>query len=178
VINDGLLDNINESQIYFLCLKKLWPTQVTPISKVQCLKVQAQWKKKGKEELHSFCQNTKRDRGESFIERYYRNGSSLWFRKIKMKRHVFVAMNRMRAGYSSLKASLRRFNIVSMAECECGDGLQMEEHIFWDCKLYKDQRAAMMDILSENNKKVSYRALKARGKKICTRRLLLHKQYS
>jgi hypothetical protein len=23
-----------------------------------------QWKKKGKEELHSFCQNTKRDRGE------------------------------------------------------------------------------------------------------------------
>jgi hypothetical protein len=34
-----------------------------------------QWKKKGKEELHSFCQNTKWDRGENYFERYYRNGS-------------------------------------------------------------------------------------------------------
>jgi hypothetical protein len=33
-----------------------------------------------------------------------------------------------------------------------GDGLQTEDHIFWDCKLYEDQRAAMMDILSENRK--------------------------
>jgi hypothetical protein len=41
-----------------------------------------------------------------------------------------------------------------MAECECGDGPQTEEHIFWDCKLYEDQRATMMDILSENSKKV------------------------
>jgi hypothetical protein len=83
----------------------------------------------------------------------------------------------MRAGHTSLKASLNRFNIVSMAEC--GYGLQTEEHIFWDYKLYEEQRATMMAILSENRKKeyrVSYRALKARGKKICARRLLLHKQ--
>jgi hypothetical protein len=30
----------------------------------------------------------------------------------------------------------------------------MEEHIFWDCKLYEDQRTTMMAILSENRKKV------------------------
>jgi hypothetical protein len=59
----------------------------------------------------------------------------------------------MRAGHTSLKASLNRFNIVSRAECECGDGLQTEEYIFWDCKRYEDQRATMMDILSENSKK-------------------------
>jgi hypothetical protein len=35
----------------------------------------------------------------------------------------------------------------------CGDGLQMEEHIFRDCKLYVDQRATMMNILSEKSKK-------------------------
>jgi hypothetical protein len=29
----------------------------------------------------------------------------------------------------------------------------MEEHIFWDCKLYEEQRATMMDIQSENRKK-------------------------
>jgi hypothetical protein len=34
----------------------------------------------------------------------------------------------------------------------CGDGLQTEKHIFWDCKLYEDKRATMMDILSENSK--------------------------
>jgi hypothetical protein len=46
----------------------------------------------------------------------------------------------MIAGHSSLKASLSRFNIASMTECECGDRLQMEKHVFWDCKLYEDQR--------------------------------------
>jgi hypothetical protein len=42
---------------------------------------------------------------------------------------------------------------VSGAKCECGDGLQTEEYIFWDCKLYEDQWATMMDILSENSQK-------------------------
>jgi hypothetical protein len=41
-----------------------------------------QWKEKGKEELHNFCQNNKRDRGERYFERYYRNGLSSWFYKI------------------------------------------------------------------------------------------------
>jgi hypothetical protein len=59
----------------------------------------------------------------------------------------------MRAGHASLKASLNRFNIVYRAECECGDGLQTEERIFWDCKLYEDRRATMMGILFENSKK-------------------------
>jgi hypothetical protein len=59
----------------------------------------------------------------------------------------------MQAGHTSLKGSLNRFNLVPKAECECGDGLQTEEHIFWDCKLYEEQRATMRDILSENNKK-------------------------
>jgi hypothetical protein len=56
---------------------------------------------------------------------------------------------RMRAGHTSLKANLNRFNSLSMAECECGDGLQTEDHIFWGCKLYEEQRATMMDILSD-----------------------------
>jgi hypothetical protein len=56
-----------------------------------------------------------------------------------MNRPAFVSINRMRAGHINLKASLNRFNIVSTAECECGDGLQTEEHMFWDCKLYEDQ---------------------------------------
>jgi hypothetical protein len=68
-----------------------------------------------KEELPNFCQNTERDRGESYFERYYRSGSSSWVRQIKMNRRVFVSINRMRAGHSSLKASLSRFNIVSTA---------------------------------------------------------------
>jgi hypothetical protein len=59
----------------------------------------------------------------------------------------------MRAGHTSLKASLNRFNIVSTAECQCGDGLQTEDHIFWDYKLYEEQRATMVAILSENRKK-------------------------
>jgi hypothetical protein len=80
-----------------------------------------------------------------------------------------MSINRMRVGHTSLKASLNRFNSVSTAECECGDGLQTEDHIFWDCKLYEEQRATMVAILSENRKKripkVSYRALKVGGNK-------------
>jgi hypothetical protein len=37
-------------------------------------------------------------------------------------------------------------------ECECGDGLQTEEHIFWDCKLYEAQMVTMLDILPKNRK--------------------------
>jgi hypothetical protein len=74
--------------------------------------LEAKWEKKGKEELHSFCQNTKRDREENYFERYYRNGSSQWFREIKMNRRAFLLINRMRAGHTSLKASLNRFNSV------------------------------------------------------------------
>jgi hypothetical protein len=86
--------------------------------------LKTQWKKKGKKELHSFYQNTKRDRRESYFGKYYRNGLSPWFREIKMNCHAFVSINCLRAGHTSLKASQNRFNIVSTAECECGDGLQ------------------------------------------------------
>jgi hypothetical protein len=57
------------------------------------------------------------------------------------------------SGPLSLKASLNRFNIVPTADCECGDGLQTEEHIFWDFKLTRPKGGTMMDILSENSKK-------------------------
>jgi hypothetical protein len=45
--------------------------------------LKAQCIKKGKEELHNFCENTKRNRGESYFERLCRNGSSPWFREKK-----------------------------------------------------------------------------------------------
>jgi hypothetical protein len=50
-------------------------------------------------------------------------------------------------------AAYRAENRISDFECECGDGLQTEEHIFWDCELYEEQRATMMDILSENRER-------------------------
>jgi hypothetical protein len=125
--------------------------------------LKAEWKKKGKDELHSFCANTNTG------QRTVLHGSSPWFSEIKMNCQAFVSINCMTAGHTSLKASLNRFNIVFTAECECGDGLQMEEHIFWDCKLYKEQWATIIDILSENKKKEYPKSvtelLRARGKK-------------
>jgi hypothetical protein len=41
---------------------------------------------------------------------------------------------------------------MSTAECECGDGLQAEGYISV-CKLYEDQRATMVAILSASRKK-------------------------
>jgi hypothetical protein len=58
--------------------------------------------------------------------------------------------------------------------------LETEKHIFWDHKLYEDQRATMMDILSQNSKqeypKSVTELLGLDGKKMSARRLLLHKQ--
>jgi hypothetical protein len=56
-------------------------------------------------------------------------------------------------------------------KCEYADGLQAEEHIFWDCKRYKEQRTKKRgDILSENNKKEYTESvtqlLRLEGKKI------------
>jgi protein associated with RNAse G/E len=77
---------------------------------------------------------------------------------------------------------LTYIHIVSTAECECGDGLQTEEYIFWDFKLYEDQRATMIDISSENSKKEYPKSvtelLRLEEKRICSRRLLLQKQNS
>jgi hypothetical protein len=117
--------------------------------------LKSQWKKNDKEELHGFCQNIKPDRGERYFEWYYRNGWSPWFCEIKMYRRAFLSINCMRAGHTNLKARLQRFNLVSTAECECGDRLQTEEHIFWDSKRYEEQRATMRDVLPENSRKVS-----------------------
>jgi GH18 family chitinase len=100
---------------------------------------------------------------------------------IKMNCHAFVSIDHMRAGHSSLKASLSTFNIVSTAECKCGDGLQTEEHVFCDCKLCKDQKATMMDSLSENSKKEypkSVTELLWPEKKRFVQRVLLHEQNS
>jgi hypothetical protein len=103
--------------------------------------------------------------------------------RLKMYRRAFVSINRMRAGHSSLKGSLSRFDTVSTAECECGDGLQTEEHtrMFWDCKLYEDQRAIMMVILSENSNKEYPKSarelLRLEGKRFM-QGVLLHEQNS
>jgi hypothetical protein len=141
-------------------MRELTQRQSNQSKKAEIVNYYYQWeilkpnaKRKAKEELHSFCENTKQGRVQNYFERYYRNRSSLWFREIKMNRRAFVSINRMRAGHSSPKASLSKFNIVSSAECECGDRLQTEERLFWDCKLYEYQMATMIDILSENSKK-------------------------
>jgi hypothetical protein len=85
---------------------------------------------------------------------------------IKMNRLAFMSVNRMRAGYTSLKANLIWFNILSTAECEC-DVLQTEEHIFWDCKRGEDQRGQWWTLCLRTAKKNTLNSvIKARGKKI------------
>jgi hypothetical protein len=51
----------------------------------------------------------------------------------------------------NLLAKRNHFSLTK--SLELGDGLQTNERIFWDCKLYDDERATMMDILSEDSKK-------------------------
>jgi hypothetical protein len=65
------------------------------------------------------------------------------------------------------KASISRFNLVSTAEFECGAGLQTEEYIFCDCKLYEDQSTTVMDILPENSKMNTQSKLLRLEKNLC-----------
>jgi hypothetical protein len=143
------------------------------------------WKPSGKRKakrLYSFCQNTKRDREENYFERYYTNGSSPWFREIKMKRLAFVSTKRMRAGHTSLKAKLNRFNIMSTAECECGDGLQTEEHYFLGLQTVRGPKGNNdWHSVWEQQKKYAKSVtelLRLEKKTISARRLLLRKQHS
>jgi hypothetical protein len=56
----------------------------------------------------------------------------------------------------------------------------MAASVTYRCELYEDQRVTMMTILSENRKKEYPKSvtelLRLEEKKICARRLLLHKQ--
>jgi hypothetical protein len=44
------------------------------------------------------------------------------------------------------------YRLVLLFEPEDGDSMFLR-NVFWNCKRYEDQRATMMDILSENCKK-------------------------
>jgi hypothetical protein len=70
-----------------------------------------------------------------------------------MNRRAFVS------GHSTIKVNLSIFNAMSSAERTCGDELQPEEHIFWNCKLHEDQRGKMMDIFSENSQLPNKRSI-------------------
>jgi hypothetical protein len=141
--------------------------------------VKTSGKRKAERSFTLSVKTPKRKRERSCFERYYRNGSSPWFREIKMNSRALVSINRMKVGHPSPKTNISRFSIVSTVECDCADGLQTEERIIWDCKLCDDQRATMMDILSENSEKEYTLSitelLRLEEKKICSRRLLLHK---
>jgi hypothetical protein len=97
--------------------------------------------------------------GESYRESQCGNSTPSLLREVKMNRRDFVSIIRIRAGQSNFEECLNRVNILSTAECECRDGLQTEEHILWDCELHEGQRATMMGILSESNKKVYPKSL-------------------
>jgi hypothetical protein len=60
-----------------------------------------------------------------------------------MDRDAFVSINRVGAGHPVLKQAEVDLTLYPRLS-ECGEGLQTEEHIFWNCKLYEDQRANMM----------------------------------
>jgi hypothetical protein len=79
-------------------------------------------------------------------------------------------VSRMRAGHSSLRASLSRLSLCPRlnANANVMTGCKLKNILSGTVKVYEDQRAKMMDILFENSKQqyqVSYRALKVREKK-------------
>jgi hypothetical protein len=77
-------------------MRELTRRQSNQSKKAEIVKSYYRWQilkpsgKRGRQELHDFCQNTK-DRGYSCFERYYKNGSSPWFREIKMIRPASVS---------------------------------------------------------------------------------------
>jgi hypothetical protein len=111
--------------------------------------------KKDKEELHRFCQNTKRDRGERHFERFYRHGSALWLREIKMNRHAFVSINHVTAGHTSLKASLKDLILCPRPNA----------YVVTGCK-------------RRNISFVIVNGMRSSGQQFSARCLLLHKQHS
>jgi hypothetical protein len=90
-----------------------------------------------------------------------------------MNRRAFVLVNRMRAGCSSLKASLSRIIVGSTAEWECGNWMQTGKHYFWECKLYEDQRAILIIILSEKKKRYPKSVTYGGEENICSMHLLV-----
>jgi hypothetical protein len=108
--------------------------------------LKAQWEMKGKKELLSLCQNTRRNRGET----YYKNGSSPCFH-INMNRRALVWVNLKRAGHSCLEASLSRFNNVSTANFRMMTSCK-RRYLSYET-LYEGQRATVTDILTGKGKK-------------------------
>jgi hypothetical protein len=56
-------------------------------------------------------------------------------------------------GHSSLKVGLSRLTLCWWLNVNAVMGLQTEELIFWDCKLYENQTTTFMTILSDSSKR-------------------------
>jgi hypothetical protein len=64
-----------------------------------------------------------------------------------------------------------------MDECDYGDTLQTEAHVFWDCKMNKDKRTTVTYIVWEKQQILPSQLQSSYGcrKKMCAKRMLLHK---
>ena len=59
-----------------------------------------------------------------------------------------ILLTQLRHTCSRLNADLLRVNIVSNPTCRCGAVLQDAEHLFFECRLYTEQRNRLSDSLN------------------------------
>ena len=73
--------------------------------------------------------------------RFYFNGTSdysnlggkPWFRNLEADCGLITFVNRVRSGHTQCREHLVRKNLISSAECNCGEPIQSVEHLIFNC---------------------------------------------
>lgn len=70
-----------------------------------------------------------------------------WFKGLGLDRKKIGVINRLMTGHTLAKAHLKRMNILEEESCECGEGVESIEHIFWFCPNYARTRYSLHNYL-------------------------------
>ncbi|KAK2578805.1 hypothetical protein KPH14_012834 [Odynerus spinipes] len=107
------------------------------------------WKELCMKEARVWYSENEGGKGKKYFEMFYRYEKKLWFTELSLSRKAITSINRIRSGHTYVKQSLKIFNIVSTDLCECGEGVESVNHIFWQCVRYEMAREEMIKDLKK-----------------------------
>ncbi|XP_066582758.1 uncharacterized protein [Prorops nasuta] len=89
-----------------------------------------------------FINESSKNKGSIYFNRYYKCKSKPWFHNKHLTREIITTINRIRSEHYSLNSSLAECNLVDNPHCDCNNQeyIQDIEHILWQCITFEQQR--------------------------------------
>ena len=89
-------------------------------------------------------------KGKEYFRYHYRSVCKPWFTNKGLPRAFITTVNRCRSNHYNLAASLFHVGITNSPNCECNAECRDLNHVIWQCPLYDNQRADLLERMYKN----------------------------